>query len=238
MPAQHAVQPDLGAGSAVAMAHVVFDQAGAQRHGARGLQARIQGRVDLVPGRIDGIPVLVLHVVAHHFGQIRRVDLDRGAVQARFHRTRLGLIVLRLADVTELEHSAKNMGAAHLCGFGIGDRIDRGGGGRDAGQRRHFGEVQLIQALAEIHLGRGANAVRPLAQEDLIDVQGENLLLGKLGLHEQGYVDLAHFPLHVAARGQEHVPRYLHGDGAGALADAAGLQIGHRRPQIPCQSTP
>ena len=114
------------------------------------------------------------------------------------------------------------MGAAHLGGFGVGDRIDRRGGGRNAGQGGHFGQAQLIQALAEIHLGRGADAVGSLAQEDLVDVQGEDFLLGEFGLHEQGNVDLAHFPLHVAARGQEHVPRYLHGDGARALADAAG----------------
>jgi hypothetical protein len=81
----------------------------------------------------------------------------------------------------------------------------------------------LIQTLAEIHLGRGADAIGPLAQEDLVYVQGEYFLLGEFGLHEQGYVDFAHFPLHVAARGQEHVPRYLHGDGAGALPDPAGL---------------
>ena len=123
------------------------------------------------------------------------------------------------------------MGAAHLGRLGAGDRIDRRGSRRDPGQGGRFGKTQLIQALAEIHLGGGSHAVGPLPQKDLVDVEGEYLLLGEFSLHEQRNVDFAHFALHVAARCQEHIPRHLHGDGAGALTDAAGFEIGHRRPQ-------
>ena len=123
------------------------------------------------------------------------------------------------------------MGAAHLGRFGAGDRIDHRGGRRNPGQRGHFGDAQLVQGLAEIHLGRGADAVGALPEEDLVDVQREDLLLGELGLHQQRNVDFAHLALHVAPRGQKHVARHLHGDGARALANAAGFEIGHGRPQ-------
>jgi hypothetical protein len=67
-----------------------------------------------------------------------------------------------------------------------------------------------------------------LSQEDLVDVQRKDLFFGEFGFHEQRDVDFAHFPLHVAPRRQEHVAGYLHGDGAGPLADAASLQVGQR----------
>ena len=213
------------------MSHVVFQQPRAQRHGGSCLQAGIERRVDLVTRRIDGVAVLVLHVATHHFRQVRGVDLDGSAMQARFHGTALCLVVGSLSDVAEIEHSAQYMSAAHLGRFGAGDRIDRRRSRRDPRQGGCFGQAQLIQALAEIHLGRCPHAVGPLAQENLVDVQGEYLLLGEFGLHEQRNVDFAHFAFHVAARGQKHIPRHLHGDGAGALADAAGFEIGHRRPQ-------
>ena len=125
------------------------------------------------------------------------------------------------------EHVAR----AARRGFGVGDGVDRRGRGRNARERRHFRDVQLVQGLAEVHLGGGADPIGALAEEDLVHVQGEDLLLGELGLHEQRNVDLAHLALHVAARRQEHVARHLHGDGARALADAAGPGIGDRRAQ-------
>ena len=154
-------------------------------------------------------------------------------MQPRLHRAVLRLVVLGLGDVVELEHAAQHVRAAHRGGFGAGDGIDHGGSGRNPRQGGHFSHGQLVQGLAEIHLRGRADAVGALSEEDLVDVQGEDLFLGEFGLHQQRDVDFAHFALHVAARRQEHVARHLHGDGARPLADAAGLEIGHRRPQNP-----
>ncbi len=91
----------------------------------------------------------------------------------------------------------------------------------------------MVQALAEIHLRRRANPVGALPEEDLVDVQRENLFLGEFGLHQEGNVDFAHFAFDVAARRQKHVACDLHGDGARPLTNAAGFEVGHRRPQNP-----
>ena len=99
--------------------------------------------------------------------------------------------------------------------------------------------LELIQRLAEVHLGRRADAVGALPEKDLVHVQREDLLLGELGLHQQRDVDLAHLALHVAPRRQEHVARHLHGDRAarpGGCRRRVALASAARK--IPCQSTP
>ena len=151
-------------------------------------------------------------------------------MQSRFHRAVPGLIVVGLRDVAEFEHPAQHVSAAHRGGFGAGDGIDHGGGGRNPRQGGHLSHGQLIERLAEIHLRRRADPVGALPEEDLVDVQRENLLLAEFGLHQQRYVDFAHFAFHVAPRREKHVARDLHGDGTGPLADPAGFEIGHRRP--------
>ncbi len=224
---------DLGGRAAKAVAAIVFQQPRAQRDGSRRLQARIDGGKHLVAGCVDGIAVLGLHFIAHHLGQVRGIRLDRGAVQPRFHGGEPRLVVFRLGDVAELEHSTQHMSATDPGGLGIGHGIDHGGGGRNPRQGGHFSDGQLVQSLAEIHLRRGANPVGALAEEDLVDVQRENLFLGELGLHQERNVDFAHFSLHIAPRRQKHVAGDLHGDRARPLADAAGFEVGHRRPQNP-----
>ena len=152
-------------------------------------------------------------------------------MQTGFHRAGIGVVVFGLRDVVQFAHAAEDVGTAHLGRLGARHRIDHRRSGGNACQGCHLRDAQLVQALAEIHFGGRADAVSALPQEDLVHVQGKYLLLGELGLHQQGDVDLAHFSLHVAPRREEHVARDLHGDGAGPLADAAGLQIGRRRPQ-------
>ena len=119
------------------------------------------------------------------------------------------------------------MGTAHPGGFRTGHGIDHGGCRRNAGQGCHLGDAQLVEGLAEVHLGRRSDPVRALAQKNLVHVERKNLLLRQLRFHEQGDVDFAHLAFHVAPRRQEHVARHLHGDGARALADATRFEIGY-----------
>jgi hypothetical protein len=123
------------------------------------------------------------------------------------------------------------MAPARSRGFGVRHRIDGGWRGGNASQRGGFRDAELVQGFAEIHFGGGSHAVSALAKENLIHIQREYLLLGEFGLHQQRNVDFAHLALHIALRRQEHAARHLHGDGAGALADAAGLQIGYSGPE-------
>ena len=154
-------------------------------------------------------------------------------MQPGFHRAQLGFVVLGLSDVVELQHSAEHMGASYFGRLRIGHRIDHGGGGGNSCQRCHLGHGQLVQCFAEIHFGRRADSVGALPEKNLVDVQGEDLFLGKFGLHQQGNVDLAHLAFHIAPRREKHVAGDLHGDGTRALTNAAGSEVGHSGPQDP-----
>ena len=125
------------------------------------------------------------------------------------------------------------MGATHLRRLGVGHRVDHGRRGRDTCQSRHLRDAQLVERLAEVDLGGGTDSISALSQKDLVHIEREDLLLGELGFHEQGDVDLAHFPFHVASRRQKHVAGHLHGDRAGPLTNAAGLQVGDGGAQNP-----
>ena len=83
----------------------------------------------------------------------------------------------------------------------------------------------VLQLLAEVDLRRRREAVRALAQVDLVHVELEDLVLGQ-GLFDlpgqQRFVDLA---LQGLFAGQEEVARHLLRDGRGALARAAGQVV-------------
>ena len=136
-------------------------------------------------------------------------------------------------DVVQVEHPAEHVRTANRRRLRVGDRVDGGGSGRDAGERCHLREAQLVQRLAEVDLRGCRHAIGALTEEDLVHVEREDLLLGEFRLHQQRDIDLAHLALHVPMRRQEHVARHLHGDGARALADPSGPGVGEGRPQNP-----
>ena len=156
-----------------------------------------------------------------------------GPCSRTLHRARLGRLVFGRGDIAEIPHSSQDVGAAHLGGLGIRHRIDRRGRGRDAGERGHLGNAELIQGLAEVHLGSRGHAIGALTEKDLVHVQGKDLFLAEFGFHQQRDVNLAHLALHVAMGRKEHVPRHLHGDRARALTDSPGASIGQRGAQNP-----
>jgi hypothetical protein len=96
-----------------------------------------------------------------------------------------------------------------------------------AGEHGGFRDGHVLQRLAEVDLGGGGEPVGPLAQEDLVHIDLEDLLLGEhvLQLERQEHlIDLAGVAL---LGGEVHIAGHLHGDGGGALA--LGLpQVGQR----------
>ena len=83
------------------------------------------------------------------------------------------------------------------------------------------------QRLAEVDLRRRGEAVGALAEEDLVDVELEDLVLGQVGLDLPGEQDLAELAGDRLLAGQEEVAGDLHGDRAGALL-GAGREVGER----------
>ena len=83
--------------------------------------------------------------------------------------------------------------------------------------------------LVEIDLGRGAYAVGALAQEDAVEVLGEDLFLGEFALDSQCEEDFLELAAQRPLGGEDRIARELHRDRAAALADAAGRHVGRER---------
>ena len=75
-----------------------------------------------------------------------------------------------------------------------------------------------------------------MAKEDLVGVEGENLLLGEAALNLDGHHHLLHLAPELAVRVEKQVAGELHGQGAGPLGarSAAQIAIGgaHDAPQV------
>src|SRR5690606_37750095 len=94
-------------------------------------------------------------------------------------------VVLILRDETFLAHATQYIRATLPGQIGICDRVVARGQAERSRDQRDLGQRQLIDRLAEIHLGRGADAVRALTEEHLVDVEREDLLLRELLLDAQ-----------------------------------------------------
>ena len=196
------------------MAGVVLQQRLAQRRVGGALEPAVEGGPDLVAGGVDLLAVVLLHVRAHHLRDVGRLDLDGETVHLRGHRGVAGFVVLGLVDVAELQHAPQHVGPAHDRLLRVGDGVEPRRRLRQPRDHRELGEVELGDGQPVVDLRRGADPVGALAEEDLVDVELEDLLLGELALdlqREQDLVELADVGL---LPGEEEVPGHLHGDGA------------------------
>jgi hypothetical protein len=121
-------------------------------------------------------------------------------------------------DEVVLQHAVDDVLLALGGTLRIDDRVVRGRRLGQAGEHRRFSDGQVLQRLAEVDLARGREAVRALAEEDLVHVDLEDLLLAQHALdleRQQHLVDLAREGL---LGRQVEVARHLHRDRRGALA--------------------
>ena len=100
------------------------------------------------------------------------------------------------------------------------------------GDHRDLGEPELRDRAPVVDLCRGADPIGAMAEEDLVDVEFQDLVLGELALdlqREQDLVELADVGL---LPGEEEVAGHLHGDGAapGPLLPGAD-EVQHRTGQ-------
>ena len=90
----------------------------------------------------------------------------------------------------------------------------------DRGEQRRLCHVQLRGGLAEVGLRCGLDAIRAPAQEDLVQVELEQLVLGERALQLERHVNLPHLAGERLGAGQlvtEDVPRELHREGGESL---------------------
>ena len=209
-------------GAAVAVPAVVLEQRRAQRPVRGALQAAVDRGHDLVAGAVQLLAVHRRELLAHHLRDVRCVDLDLRAVLGGLDRRDDRLVVLGLPDVALLEHAAQHVAAALARAVGVGDRVQRRRCLRQRRDRGDLGERQVAQVLAVVDLGRGTDAVGALAEEDLVQVEGQDLVLGELVLDPEREEDLAQLAAQLLLGREEHVAGELHRDRAAALACLVG----------------
>ena len=209
-------------GSAKSVPLVVFFEAGGSRPVGRRLEAAVDGRDHFVAALVGRHAELFQCRDPHHLGDIRRRYLgDRTVVIRPVGFCDRGL-ELRTFDETQLEHPIEHIIAPFQRAFRRGDRVDAR---RRLGQRRDHRALrqrQLPGRLSVIDLGGGAHAVGPVAEEDLVHVELEDLVLFQFPFDAQGEEDLLDLPREGFFRGQKEVPRQLLGDGAASDGLLAG----------------
>ncbi len=209
--------------------------------GDAGLHGRVRAallrgahrRPHLEAALVGGFAIAVDHHLANHLADVvgmhrlvarRRAGVGRGAQR--------GLIV-RVVEVVQIVHPAEDQQLPAARALGMADRIVGGRRLRQSGEQRGLRGRHVREVDAEVGLRGGAEAVRALAEIDLVQVELQDLLLGELRFdadRQQDLVDLAHDGL--VAR-QEEIACELHRDRARALFLAAPREIGERRAREP-----
>ena len=143
---------------------------------------------------------------------------------------RLCFAELVVADESKVMHSSQHILLPRFRPSRVVDGVVRRRRLGQPRQHRGLGHGDVLERLAVVDLRRGREAVRALAEEDLVDVELEDLVLGKARLDLPRQKRLAHLPGDRLLAGQEEVAGDLHRDRPGALL-AAGRQVGERGPQ-------
>ena len=120
-----------------------------------------------------------MHFQAHHLGDVRRLDVGQRAVRLGTNYFVRGRVGGGLVDEAELAHAAQHVLAAFGGALRIGDRVVLRRPLRHARQRGRFAERELVELLAEVGFRRRGHAVGALAEEDHVEIQREDFLLGE-----------------------------------------------------------
>ena len=162
------------------------------------------------------------HLLAHHLPQVRGIQGDFSPVIAGLDRHLGGFVILGLGDLAGFQHATQYHVAASEGALRGADRVQHGG---CLGETRDDGDLvqgQILDLLAEVDLGGRADPECPVAEGDLVEIEGEDLVFGEVLLDAPGkehFLDLAYKSLLVA---QEEVAGHLLGNGTGALTRLAG----------------
>jgi hypothetical protein len=224
-------QADIRLRAAITVTPVVLDHAAADGC-VRGVLIRaLDGRPHGEAFRVGLLAVRVEDDLPRHLGDelgVQRLHFTHALLDDQWRI--LCFPELVVADEPQVMHPSQHIQLARLRPARIVDRVVRGRRLRQARKHGGLGDGDVLQRLAEIDLRRGGEAVRALAQEDLVDVELEDLVLGQRGLDLPGEQRLAHLPGDRLFPGQEEVPRHLHRDRSRPLL-GAGRQVRECRAQ-------
>ena len=205
-------------GATVGASAIIGEDAAA--HGLVGgiLVAGGDGGVDVQAARIGFGAVLVVDELAHHLAHIVGVHgiAEAGALVHQLFIA--GFLGLFGRDEAVLDHAFQDVDLARAGAAGVDDGVVERGGLGQAGQHGGLGNAHVLDRLAEIGFGSRSKAVGTIAQEDLVEVDLEDLVLGQRVLELECQQHLVDFAREGLFGGEIDVARHLHGNGGGALA--------------------
>ena len=175
--------------------------------------------------RINVVPVVFIHVLAHDFRRILRVGLESVALVAHRQLFLCRLRVLLRRDVAEVAHALEDVLLALLCARRVDDRVCRRGRFGQAGQHGGFRNGEFLHCFAEIDACGAAEAVGTFAKKNLVHVKLEDLVFRQTVLDLEGEHDLVDLAAVCLLAAQIERTRDLHRDGGSALRATAG-QVG------------
>ena len=132
---------------------------------------------DIKPARISFIAVLGIHELANHFGNIFRVHLVVAGSRLDFELLILGKLGFLLGDESVFHHPVDDVALAQPRALRVADGVVGGGCFGQTCQHGRLRNRDVFQRLAIVGFGRGRKAVRAIAQENLVHVNFENLVL-------------------------------------------------------------
>ena len=139
---------------------------------------------------------------------------------------------------------AEHLAFGHEAGIDqiVEDDVGAGAGGGQVDVRRVFGrgleqpgehggfrQSDVARRLVEVEMRRAIDAERAAAHIGAVEIQFQDLVLGKARLQPDRKEGFLHLALDGALVVQEQVLGQLLGDRRAALADAAGLRVGDER---------
>ena len=157
-----------------------------------------------------------LGFVQHRVGIPAVGHLLRGDLR-QYQRFRRRFVPGLLVDHALFQHGVENIVSSGtvVLGADVGRVI---AGSLDAGrQRAGLRQGQIPRVYAEISLSRRLNAVGTVAEIDVVQIHGQNVVLAHAALQLPCQPDLFGFPGKGLLRAQMALADQLHGDGAGSL---------------------
>ena len=198
-----------------------------------GLHGRIEGGVDAVaPGQqhLGGHIQLKLRLVQHRVHEPAVIRLDSGGFDGG-ECLLDGGVVLGWRQHTLGKHHAQDVFAPFLVVPRRGLDAEIAGGLDGRRQRRCLGRGERCRVHPEGHLRCCLDAVRPLAEVDVVQVHVQDLILGVELLHLQRQPDFLQLAGDGLLAGEVGELHQLLGDGGCTLVKGAGAGVVHRRAQ-------
>ena len=223
-------QVNLRFGSAESMPVVVFLEPGRNRTVGRRLEPAVDGRDHLVAALVSRHPEPLQRGRADHFRNVGRGNLGNRAMVEGPVGLGDGRVEFGPVDELQFEHSVEYVVAALQRALRRGDRVDPRRRLGQGGDHRALSQRQLVRRLSVVDLGGRADAVSAVAEEDLVHVQLEDLVLVQLPLDAQRQEDFLDLSRECLLRGQEEIARQLLRDRAPPDGFLAGGQQCQGRP--------